>query len=58
NEWSDDESLCELEGNDLEENLKGLRAETFFDKLSWPKNSMVWMKAEQSRSLGYNGLSS
>jgi len=57
-EWSDDESFLELEGGDLEEDLKGLRAETLLDKLSQPKTSVVWKKAEQNRSLGYNGLSS
>jgi hypothetical protein len=56
-EWSDDESLWELEGGDLEENLKELRAEALLDKLSQPKSSVVWKKAEQNRSLGYNGLS-
>jgi hypothetical protein len=57
-ERSNNESLCELEGDNLEENLKGLRAETVFDKLLGPKTSAGWKKAEQTRSLGYNGLSS
>ncbi|KAG1903006.1 uncharacterized protein F5891DRAFT_1185654 [Suillus fuscotomentosus] len=55
NEWSDDESLCELEGNDLEENLKGLQAETFFDKLSWPKTSM-WC-APKASAMTQSGMS-
>jgi hypothetical protein len=48
-EWSDDESLWELEGGDLEENLKGLRTETLLDKLSQPKTS-VWYGRKQSRT--------
>jgi len=46
-EWSDDESLLELDGGDLD--LKGLRAETLLDKLSQPKTSVVW-KMKQSRT--------
>ncbi|KAG1722166.1 uncharacterized protein EDB91DRAFT_1064024 [Suillus paluster] len=63
--WSDDESLCEFGGNDLEENLAALRAEAesfhghpmptipMFEK----KTAVEWEKAEWNRALGYNGHS-
>jgi hypothetical protein len=47
----DNESLCELEGVNLEENLKGLQVETVFDKLLGTKTSAGWKKAEQNWSL-------
>jgi hypothetical protein len=50
--------VSELEGDDLEENLKEHRAETVIDKLLGPKTSAGWKKGEQNRSLGYNGLKS
>ncbi|KAG2106534.1 uncharacterized protein F5147DRAFT_578876 [Suillus discolor] len=68
---SDCESLCELKGDDLEHNLKRLQAEADLEAPRWtapidtlfkiilrPKTNVVWKKAEQNRSLGYNGLSS
>lgn len=65
-ERSECDSLCELEGSELEENLRELREEvialgtsvdSLFDKISKPKTGAVWKKAERNRSLGYNGLS-
>ncbi|KAG2355595.1 hypothetical protein BDR07DRAFT_1381385 [Suillus spraguei] len=63
-EWSDGESLCELGGNDLEENLAALRVEAeslhgypvaipLFEK----KTAVEWERAEKNRALGYNGHS-
>ncbi|KAG2363302.1 hypothetical protein BDR07DRAFT_1282551 [Suillus spraguei] len=63
-EWSDGESLCELGGNDLEENLAVLRVEAeslhgypvavpLFEK----KTAVEWERAEKNRALGYNGHS-
>ncbi|KAG2342389.1 hypothetical protein BDR05DRAFT_1001010 [Suillus weaverae] len=64
-EWSDDESLCEFWGDDLEENLAALRAKAeslhghpmptvpMFEK----KTVAEWEKAEWNRALGYNGHS-
>ncbi|KAG1717310.1 hypothetical protein EDB19DRAFT_1840448 [Suillus lakei] len=61
--WSDDKSLCEFGGNDLEKNLAALRAEAeslhghamptvpMFEK----KTVVEWEKAEWNRALGYNG---
>ncbi|KAG1852220.1 hypothetical protein F4604DRAFT_1933793 [Suillus subluteus] len=68
---SDCESLCELEGDDLEYNLRQLtaktnskaleltadEADTLFKIISRPTTNVIWRKAEQNRSLGYNGLS-
>ncbi|KIK37600.1 hypothetical protein CY34DRAFT_40766, partial [Suillus luteus UH-Slu-Lm8-n1] len=67
---SDCESLCELEGDDLECNLRQLAAEansealgltvpvnTLFKIISRPKTNAIWKKVEKNRSLGYNGLS-
>ncbi|KAG2108725.1 uncharacterized protein F5147DRAFT_745701 [Suillus discolor] len=57
--------LCELEGSELEENLRELQVEvialdtpvdTLFDGISKLKTGAVWKKAEQIRSLGYNRL--
>ncbi|KAG1813639.1 uncharacterized protein BJ212DRAFT_1301019 [Suillus subaureus] len=63
-EWSDDESLCEFGGDDLEENLAALRAKAeslhdhpmavpMFEK----KTAVEWEKAEWNRALAYNGHS-
>ena len=64
-EWNDSEteSLAELEGDGLENNLQGLREEAQW--LSVPtayaeilkKTMKEWAVAESSRCLGYNGLS-
>lgn len=65
-EWmdSDTESLAELEGDELENNLRSLREET--QQLSLPtpyaeilkkKTTKEWTTAESCRGLGYNGLS-
>ncbi|KAG1727296.1 uncharacterized protein EDB91DRAFT_1164479, partial [Suillus paluster] len=65
-EWSDGESLCELEGDGLEENLAALKAEVDalqqpagfkFEKIMEEKTTTEWKKAEQIRALGYNGHS-
>ena len=65
-EWSDGESLCELEGGALEENLASLKAEVDalqqptgfkFEKIVEEKTAAEWKKAEQNRALGYNGHS-
>ncbi|KAG1721391.1 uncharacterized protein EDB91DRAFT_1176340 [Suillus paluster] len=62
-EWSDGESLCELEGDGLEENLAALKAEVDalqqpagfkFEKIMEEKTATEWKKAEQIRALGYN----
>ena len=60
---SDDESLCELEGNELDSNLAVLRLiEAEKKKSEWSgvfraKGDMGWKAAEKNRALGYNGLS-
>lgn len=61
---SDAESLEELEGDALEENLSELRAElehlgapTQYDLIMEPKSSKQWEKAEKNRILGYTGTS-
>jgi len=63
---TDTESLCELEGKELEENLKALRkagenAEwsntTGWSTLFETKTREDWKKGEKNRTLGYNGHS-
>jgi hypothetical protein len=65
-EWteSESESLAELEGDELEDNLQSLREEV--QQLSVPspyaeilktKTTREWAAAESNRGLGYNGLS-
>jgi len=69
-EWelSDSDSLNELEGDELEENLQMLQAEaeaevarlekpSAFEQILKPVTSTYWKRAEENRSLGYNGLS-
>jgi hypothetical protein len=62
--WTDDddasnaESLCELEGEELEANFRVLMAEgTPFEMFHAKKTAQEWKKAERNRNLGYNGLS-
>ncbi|KAJ8580766.1 hypothetical protein M405DRAFT_752869 [Rhizopogon salebrosus TDB-379] len=64
--WSDGESLCELEGDESEENLAALKAKVDalqqptsfkFEKILEGKTAAEWKKAEQNRALGYNGHS-
>lgn len=65
--WSDAESLAELEGEELERNLRELGAELadlsapeqpgLYDWVVIHKSKKDWMTAETSRSLGYNGQS-
>ena len=64
-EWSDDESLAELEGDELEANLSALREEAeswdtpnVFKQMMSPKDSKEWNKAEANQALGYNKNSS
>jgi hypothetical protein len=65
-EWmdSDTESLAELEGDKLENNLRSLREETQqlsvptpYAKILKKKTTKEWATAELCRGLGYNGLS-
>jgi len=65
--WTDDddasdaESLCELEGEELEANFRVLMAAldkgTPFEMFHAKKTAQEWKKAERNRNLGYNGLS-
>jgi hypothetical protein len=60
-DWSDAESLAELEGDELEANLSALRKEAEFQDapnafkqmMSHSKNSKEWKKVEANRALGY-----
>jgi hypothetical protein len=69
-DWGSDEveSLAELEGDALEENLHELRAEleslgaaraapSNYELISAKKSDKEWKKAEKNRSLGYTGTS-
>ena len=66
-EWSDTESLVELEGEELEANLQALRPKlpltspeevtTLYDKIRGRKSAKTFAKAEKNHGLGYNGLS-
>jgi hypothetical protein len=66
--WSDTETLAELDGEDLEENLQMLLAEELQDleglpnaskysQIAAPKSDKVWKKSEKNRALGYTGSS-
>jgi hypothetical protein len=64
-EWSDDESLAELKGDELEANLSALRKEAkswdapnVFKQMMSHKDSKEWNKAEANWALGYNKNSS
>jgi hypothetical protein len=59
-DWSDDESLAEFEGDELEANLRALREEadsldapTAFRQMMVPKDAKEWKKAEGNRAFGY-----
>ncbi|KAG2031688.1 hypothetical protein BDR03DRAFT_1015862, partial [Suillus americanus] len=55
-----DESLEELEGMDLEENLKAVRVDvesSGYAKVAAPKTVKTWQKAEKNQALGYTGTS-
>ena len=61
---SDAESLEELEGVALEENLADLRVEleelaaaTQYEQIMGPKSAKQWKRVEKNRSLGYTGTS-
>jgi hypothetical protein len=60
-QWSDDESLAELEGDELDVNLSALHEEAkswdapnVFKQMMSPKDSNEWKKAEGNWALGYN----
>jgi hypothetical protein len=66
--WSDTETLAELDGAELEENLQMLLAEELQDleglanaskysQIAAPKSDKVWKKSEKNRALGYTGSS-
>ena len=60
-DWSDDESLAELEGDELEANLCALREEeaesldapNAFRQMMVRKDAKEWKKAEGNRAFGY-----
>lgn len=58
---SDAESLCELEGEELEANLRMLMTAldegNVFEALMAKKTAREWEEAESNRGLGYNGHS-
>jgi hypothetical protein len=61
---SDNKSLSELSGDDLDENMAEIRAElevleapSIFAMMLKGKIQKHWKKAESDRGLGYNGLS-
>jgi hypothetical protein len=61
---SDTESLEELEGVALEENLADLRVEleelaaaTQYEQIMEPKSERQWKRVEKNRSLGFTGTS-
>ncbi|KAF9237262.1 hypothetical protein BU15DRAFT_11535, partial [Melanogaster broomeanus] len=65
----DDESVCELKGDELEQNLETLRArlcveegvrsdlKSGLEQIAEVKTSTEWKKFEKARGLGYNGHS-
>ena len=60
-DWSDDESLAELEGDELEASLSVLRNEaeihsvpSHFWQMMSQRDPKEWKKAEANRALGYN----
>ncbi|KAG1890509.1 uncharacterized protein F5891DRAFT_987041 [Suillus fuscotomentosus] len=63
-----DDTLSELSGDELEENMRMLQAESAieadllaqpaaFEKIAMGVSSAAWKKAEKNRGLGYNGQS-
>ena len=61
-DWSDDESLAELEGDELEANLCALHSEeeteylhvpNAFRQMMVPKDAKEWEKAEGNWAFGY-----
>lgn len=60
-DWSNDESLAELEGDELEANLyalqeaesKPLDAPTAFKQMMVPKDAKEWKRAEGNQVFGY-----
>ena len=61
---SDDKSLSELLGDDLDQNMAEIRAElealqapSMFAMMMEGKTQKQWKKVESDRGLGYNGLS-
>jgi hypothetical protein len=68
NNWVDsDGDLMELEGDELEENLRGLREKeemvnsaatpSSYDLITEKRSAKEWKEAEKNRSLGYTGTS-
>jgi hypothetical protein len=65
--WSDNESLAEYEGDELEENLHqrqelieeilALEVPTKYDQIATQKSVKEWAKAEENQALGYLGHS-
>jgi hypothetical protein len=66
-EWSDTESLAELEGEELEANLQALRPKLLvtnpvevmmpYEEIRCGKSAQTFANAEKNCRLGYNGLS-
>jgi hypothetical protein len=68
-EWSDTESLAELEGDELEANLQALKpglrdtslqeleVTTPYEEIKGGKSAKTFANAEKNHGLGYNGLS-
>jgi hypothetical protein len=65
-EWSDSDgdSLAELDGDELEANLRELREEveapgapSKYAQISTKKSALEWKKAEGNRAMGYTGNS-
>ena len=61
---TDSESLEEMDGDELDDNLREWRAElddlvapTKYDQIMEQKLTMDWRKAEQNRNFGYSGNS-
>ena len=63
-DYTDMESLEDMDGDELDDNLQELKAEledlftpTKYDQIMEPKLTTDWKKAEQNRNLGYSGNS-
>ncbi|KAG1885489.1 hypothetical protein F4604DRAFT_1971959 [Suillus subluteus] len=56
-EWSDsdEESVVEFEGDELENNLQELREPSKYGLITGVKTSQQWKKAEKKRGFGYTG---
>lgn len=63
-DYTDTESLEDMDGDELDDNLQELKAElddlftpTKYDQIMEPKLTTDWKKAEQNRNLRYSGNS-